>query len=157
MRVKLNWIELLVILSLAGFLLGLLLPGGDFDLKHRFLREDLQLGRITAVSALGLAKVGRAAVNLGAKEGLHEGDVLTVQRRGRDLNKRPKVVSVTDHSCVVDEGFPGASEHPLELGLAVVAIKVKDERPAETCRRSTTRNRDAEANAGRSRAVSTRG
>jgi hypothetical protein len=41
MRVKLNWIELLAILSIIGLLVGLsmpalLLPVGDFDLKHRY-------------------------------------------------------------------------------------------------------------------------
>jgi hypothetical protein len=43
MRVKLNWIELLTVLpiigilvGLIGILIGLLMPVGDFDLKHRY-------------------------------------------------------------------------------------------------------------------------
>ena len=90
------------------------------------LREDLLLGRVTAVSTVGLAKVGRATINLGTKEGLREGDVLTVQRPGRNFRRRLIVVSAADHSCLADEGFPGASEHPLEPGLAVVAIKINE-------------------------------
>ena len=41
MRVKLNWVELLAVLSIIGVLVGLLMPaqlmpGSDFDLKHRY-------------------------------------------------------------------------------------------------------------------------
>jgi hypothetical protein len=49
------------------------------------LREELLLGRVTEVSAVGLAKIGRANVDLGAKDGLREGDILTVQRHGNHL------------------------------------------------------------------------
>jgi hypothetical protein len=87
------------------------------------LREDLLLGRVMEVSAVGLAKIGRAKVDLGAKDGLREGDILTVQRHGDHLQRRIRIVSVTDRTCVADECFPGSSEHPLEVGLAVVAVR----------------------------------
>jgi len=90
------------------------------------LREGLLLGRVTGVSAVGIAKVGRATVSLGAKEGLREGDVLTVQRHVPSYVRRLLVVSVTDHSCVADEGSPDTSEHPLEPGMAVVAVVAKE-------------------------------
>ena len=90
------------------------------------LRERLLLGRVTKVSAVGLAKIGRATVNLGAKDGLCEGDVLTVQRHG-PFYVSALVVSVADHSCAADEGSPDTSEYPLEPGLAVVAVMTKVE------------------------------
>jgi len=90
------------------------------------LREELLVGRVTEVSAVGLAKVGRAKVDLGAKDGVREGDILTVQRHGSHLERRLSVVSVADRSCVADECFSGSSEHPLEPGLAVVAIRAKE-------------------------------
>lgn len=90
------------------------------------LREGLLLGRVTAVSTVGLAKVGRATVNLGAKEGIRKGDVLTVQRHSPSYFRRLLVVSVMDHSCVADEGLTDPSERPLEPGLAVVAVETVD-------------------------------
>jgi len=87
------------------------------------LRDDLLLGRVTEVSAVGLAKIGRAKLDLGAKDGLREGDILTVQRHGDHLKRRLRILSVADRSCVADECFPGSSEHPLEVGLAVVAVR----------------------------------
>jgi hypothetical protein len=90
------------------------------------LSEEVLLGRVTAVKAEGPEKVGRATVNLGAKEGLHAGDLLTVQRPGAHWVRHLKVVSVIDHSCVADECFPDASELPLEPGLAVIALKMKE-------------------------------
>jgi hypothetical protein len=90
------------------------------------LREDLLLGRVTEVSTGGLAKIGRAKVDLGAKNGLREGDILTVQRHGHHLARRFRIVTVADCSCVADECFPGSPEHPLEVGLAVVAVKLKE-------------------------------
>ena len=36
MRVKLNWIEVLVIPSVVGVIVALLMPAGDRDLKHRY-------------------------------------------------------------------------------------------------------------------------
>jgi len=90
------------------------------------LREDLLLGRVTEVSAVGLARIGRAKVDLGATDGLREGDILTVLRHGDPWKSRLRIVSVADRSCVADECFPGASEHPLEPGLAVVAVKINE-------------------------------
>jgi hypothetical protein len=78
------------------------------------------------VSAVGRAKIGRAQVDLGAQDGLRAGDMLTVQRHGGDRQRRFRIVSGADHSCVADECFPGSSEHPLERGLAVVAVKSKE-------------------------------
>ncbi len=77
---------------------------------------------------MGLAKIGRAKLDLGAEDGLREGDVVTVQRHGDDLKRRFRVVSVADRSCVADECFPGSSEYPLEVGLAVVAARSVEER-----------------------------
>jgi hypothetical protein len=95
------------------------------------LREGLLLGRVIEVSDPGLAKVGRATVNLGAKDGLREGDVLTVQRHGPFYVKRFLVVSVADHSCVADGDLPDTSEYPLEQGLPVVAVMAKEkDRPS---------------------------
>jgi hypothetical protein len=90
------------------------------------LREDLLLARVMEVSVVGLAKVGRAKVDLGAKDGLREGDILTVQRHGDHLGRRLRIVSVADRSCMADECFPGSSDRPLEVGLAVVAVKIKE-------------------------------
>jgi hypothetical protein len=90
------------------------------------LREGLLLGRVTEVSAQGIAKVGRATVKLGAKEGLRDGDVLTVQRQGPSYVRRLFVVSVAEHACVADEGSPDTSEHPLEPGMAVIAVMAKE-------------------------------
>ena len=93
------------------------------------MREGLRLGRVTEVSAIGLARVGRATVNLGAKDGLRKGDVLTVQREGPFYVRRLSVVSVAEHSCVADEGLPDASQNPLKPGLAVVAVMAKEGDP----------------------------
>jgi hypothetical protein len=90
------------------------------------LCEGLVLGRVTEVSAVGLAKIGRAKVDLGAKDGVRQGDILTVQRHGDSLERRLRIVSVAERSCEADECFPGSSEHPLEVGLAVVAVKLKE-------------------------------
>jgi hypothetical protein len=90
------------------------------------LREELLLGRVTEVSAVGLPKIGRANIDLGAKDGLRQGDILTVQRHGSHLGRRLSVVSVADRSCVADECFPGSSEHPLEPRMAVIAIRAKE-------------------------------
>jgi hypothetical protein len=78
------------------------------------------------VSAVGLAKVGRATVNLGAKDGLHKGDVLTVQREGPSYARRLSVISVAEHSCVADEVLPDTSQNPLKPGLAVVAVMAEE-------------------------------
>jgi hypothetical protein len=87
------------------------------------LSEDLLLGAVTEVSTVGLAKIGRAKVDLGAKDGLREGDILTVQSRGYHLDRRLRIVSVADRSCVADECFPGSSKHPLEIGMAIVTVR----------------------------------
>jgi len=87
------------------------------------LREDLLLGRVTEVRAVDIAKIGRAKLDLGANDGLREGDILTVQRHCDHLERRLRIVSVADRSCVADECFPASSEHPLEVGLAVVAVR----------------------------------
>jgi len=90
------------------------------------LRAGLLLGRVLEVSAVGLASVGRAKVDLGANDGLREGDILTVQRRGSAMKRRLSVVAVANGSCVADECHPGASEHPLEPGQAVIAVRIKE-------------------------------
>jgi hypothetical protein len=36
MRVKVRWIELLVIISVIGILAGLMIPAGEFDFRHRY-------------------------------------------------------------------------------------------------------------------------
>ena len=87
------------------------------------LCEGLLLGRVMKVSAAGIAKIGRVKLDLGAEDGLREGDILTVQKHGHHLNRRLRIVSVADRSCVADKCFPGSSEHPLEVGLAVVAVR----------------------------------
>jgi hypothetical protein len=87
------------------------------------LCENLLLGRVLEVSAVGLAKIGRARVDLGAAQGIRDGDVLTVQRGGSAWHRRLRVVFVEKGSCLADECFPGASEHALEPGQAVVAVK----------------------------------
>jgi hypothetical protein len=102
------------------------LPDSPPELANT-LREGLLLGKVTEVSAVGLARVGRATVNLGAKEGLREGDVLTVQRHGPSYVRRLLVVSVADHSCVADKGLPDSSERPLEPGTPVVAVVAEEE------------------------------
>jgi hypothetical protein len=90
------------------------------------LRDGLLLGKVTKVSAAGLAKIGRANVDLGFKDGLRKGDLLTVQRPGYALERRLRVVSLADHLCVADECFPSASNHPLEPGMAVVGVRVNE-------------------------------
>jgi hypothetical protein len=93
------------------------------------LREDLQVGRVLEVSTVGLAKVGRARVDLGSEQGILEGDILTVQRRGDAMHRRLRVVSVEHDSCVADECYPGVSDDPLESGQAVIAwMKGRKER-----------------------------
>lgn len=89
------------------------------------LRKDLLVGRVLEVSAVGLAKVGRARVDLGAERGLREGDVLTVQRRGDAHHRHFTVVSVDVGSCEADETFPESSGQPLESGQAVVWARMR--------------------------------
>src|SRR5262245_35333029 len=50
MRVKVKWIEVLVIVSVVGILAGLMRPAGDFDLRHRY-------PSFAPVPAVGLAGV----------------------------------------------------------------------------------------------------
>ena len=89
------------------------------------LREDLLVGRVLEVSAVGLAKIGRVRVDLGAEQGMIPGDIVTVQRRGSSMDRRFRVASVETGSCVADECYPGGADHPLEAGQMVVASRVK--------------------------------
>jgi hypothetical protein len=94
------------------------------------LREGLRVGKVMAVSDMGPARVDRATVNLGSKDGLREGDVLTVQIHGPYFRRRFLVVSVADHSCEADGPYPDTSEYPLEPGLAVLAVVTEvEDRP----------------------------
>jgi hypothetical protein len=98
--------------------------------RARDLIKGVLLGRVIEVSAAGLAKIGRVKVDLGAKDGVRAGEMVVVQRHGHAQGRRFRVVSVTDHSCVADESFPDASEHPLKPGLAVVAVMTEvEDRP----------------------------
>ncbi len=72
---------------------------------------------------MGLARIGRVKVDMGATDGLSEGDFLTVQRGGDRFYRRLRVVSVADNACMADECYPGESEHPLKPGQSVVAVK----------------------------------
>jgi hypothetical protein len=80
------------------------------------------LGKVTEVNSVGLAKIARVKVDLGVKDGVRQGDVLTVQRKGRGTHNRFRVVSVMDHSCVAD-GLRDSPEYPVLPGMAVVALK----------------------------------
>ena len=90
------------------------------------LREGLVLGKILEVSAVGLAKVGRVKIDLGARDGLRTGDILTVRGHGRGPARGLRVISVADRSCVADECSPGSSELPLEPGLAVIGVRINE-------------------------------
>jgi hypothetical protein len=87
--------------------------------------REILAGRVLEVSAVGLAKVGRVRVDLGVEQGILPGEILTVQRRGNPVERRFIVVSVENGSCVADECYPGMSDHPLELGQAVVTARVR--------------------------------
>jgi hypothetical protein len=87
------------------------------------LRQNLLIGRVLEVSAIGLAKIGRARVDLGAEQGVREGDFLTVQRRGDARHRLFRVVSVDSGSCLADECYPASSGPLAEVGQTVVAAK----------------------------------
>jgi hypothetical protein len=80
------------------------------------LRAELSLGRV-----LDVGPAGHARVDLGTRNGLQVGDVLTVQRPGHAMDRRLRVVSVEGDSCVAEEPHPQSSPHPLKRGQAVVA------------------------------------
>jgi len=87
------------------------------------VREGILLGKVTEVSSVGLAKIARVNVDLGIKDGIRQGDMVTVQLKGPSYARRFRVVSVEDHSCVADDSSGGSPEHTVLPGTAVVAVK----------------------------------